>query len=184
IVGRRLAPFLATVAGLEAPSEVDRAGPGSVSVEVALDPATVPVSTAPWIPPEVESTSDGVEIAEVMGEPLVVAPDDTLAEVAERLTTRRSTAAAVADSGGDLVGILTTTDVIRASAARVQPGEARAQLWMTAEPVTVSPHYPVDAAAMLMSEYGIHHLLVVDGDRVVGTVSVEDLCRAAGIEAV
>jgi sulfide:quinone oxidoreductase len=181
IVGRRLAPFLAAAAGLDAPSEPPPGDAGTVSVEVALDPATAQVSTAPRIPPDIEGATDEVEVAELMVEPLVVAPDDTLADVAEQLTTRALTAAAVAESGR-LIGIVTASDVVRASAARVQPAEAHARMWMTAEPVTVPPHYPVTAAAMLMAEYGIHHLLVVDDERVVGTVAVEDLCRA-GIEA-
>ncbi len=50
---------------------------------------------------------------------------------------------------------------------------------MTAEPVTVSPTYPVSAAVMLMAEYRIHHLVVVDGARVVGMIDVEDLRQGA-----
>jgi CBS domain-containing protein len=50
---------------------------------------------------------------------------------------------------------------------------------MTAEPITVPPSYPASAAALLMSEYGIHHLPVVDGERLVGIVDLEDVLAVA-----
>ena len=71
---------------------------------------------------------------------------------------------------GNVIGILTTADLVRASSARVHPSEARARQWMTAEPVTAGPRTHVAAAATLMREYGIHHLVVVDGGRPVGVL--------------
>ena len=68
--------------------------------------------------------------------PLVVAPADTLVEVAQRMRERDTGSAAVADSGR-LVGILTSRDVLRAFAARAHPGRSFVREWMTAEPVAV-----------------------------------------------
>ena len=172
IVGRRLGPFLATIAGAEgATSPPEEAG--ALAVEVELEPTSVALSTTP--PLSLTELGPGeLEIADVMAEPVVVAPEDTLGEVAGELVARDLTAAAVCDRG-HLIGIITASDVVRASAARVQPAEARARLWMTAEPVTVSPGYPLSPAVMLMAEYGIHHLLVVEDEHVVGVVGIEDL---------
>jgi CBS domain-containing protein len=107
---------------------------------------------------------------------VVVAPEDTLGEVAEGLLERGTTAAAVAEYGR-LIGILTVGDLIRASAMRVHPSEGRVRQWMTADPVTVARQSSVAAAAHLAREYGIRHLLVVDGDRPVGMLHAGDTLR-------
>jgi CBS domain-containing protein len=75
---------------------------------------------------------------------------------------------------GRLIGILTAGDLIRASAMRVHPSEARARQWMTAEPVTVSRKTSLAAAARLAREYGISQLPVVEGERLVGMLLVDD----------
>ena len=109
--------------------------------------------------------------------PLVVAPEDTLGEVAERLVEQDGGAAAVAEYGR-LIGILTRADLLRAYAARAHPSEARVRQWMTAEPVTISLGTTLSAAATLMREYGINHLPVVEGERPIGMVGMLDLVRS------
>jgi CBS domain-containing protein len=120
-------------------------------------------------------------VSELMSsDPVVVAPEDTVGEAAERLLARGATAAAVADSGR-LIGILTTSDLVRASAMRVHPAEGRARQWMTAEPVTVTPKTSVAAAAFLARQYGIRHLPVVEGDRPVGMLHLDEALQQAGV---
>ena len=122
---------------------------------------------------------EGRSVGEVMSvEPLVVAPEDTLGEIAEKMRARDVGSAAVADYGR-LIGILTSRDMLHAFAGRAHPSEARAREWMTAEPVTVSSDAPVEAAVTLMTEYGIHHLPVVEADRPVGMLGLREAARAA-----
>lgn len=180
VVGRHLAPFLAAVAGHEEPGTTPTEVPGSVPVEVELEHVPAALSTARQLSLGEHDAEEAV-IGDVMASPVVVEPEETLGEVAEQLVTHEATAAAVCERGR-LVGILTASDVVRASAARVQAADTGVRLWMTTEPVTVSPSFPVSPALMLMAEYGIHHLLVVDDERVVGVVGVETL-RQAGANA-
>ena len=98
---------------------------------------------------------------------LVVSPEDTLGDVAEKMRDRDTGSAAVADSGR-LTGILTSRDLLRAFAGRVHPSEARVREWMTAEPLAVSAEQRRSAATVVMNEHGVHQLLVVDGKRPVG----------------
>jgi CBS domain-containing protein len=112
-------------------------------------------------------------------EPVLIDSHDTLGEVAERLVAHGSTAAAVVENG-ELVGIVTAADIVRASAARSQPDELPVRLWMTVEPVSVPTTYPASAAALLMSEYGIRHLPVADDQRVVGLLELEQVLAATG----
>ena len=76
---------------------------------------------------------------------LVVAPEDTLGEVAEKMRARDVGSALVADYGR-LIGILTSRDMLRALAGRVHSSEARVRQWMTAEPITVSATTTLEAA--------------------------------------
>ena len=172
IVGRYLASFLATAAGAK---EKDEAPPpaGVLTIDVELDPAMTYGRRAPVA----DRTGDGVTVAEVMEAPLVVAPEDTLGEVAERMRADDSGAVTVAEFGR-LIGILTARDLLHAIAARTHPSEARVRSWMTAEPVTASRSTSIEAAAALMVEYGVHHLPVVDGEAPVGMLAVEQVGRA------
>jgi sulfide:quinone oxidoreductase len=179
IVGRYLAPFLGAIAGVESPPEAP-AAPGAVPVEVELD--TGKIARLAALPLEIARDAEGgagPTAADVMWtEPLVVAPEDTLGEVAEKMRERDLGSALVADYG-HLIGILTSRDLLRAFAGRVHPSEARVREWMTAEPVAVSAETPIEAAVALMTEYGFHHLPVVEDERPVGMLGLRQAARSA-----
>jgi sulfide:quinone oxidoreductase len=179
IVGRYLAPFLGTFAGVESPPEAPSAF-GAVPVEVELDAATVDGLAALRLETAPAAEGDGgATVADVMStDPLVVAPEDTLGEVAEKMRARDVGSALVGDYGR-LIGILTSRDLLRAFAGRVHPSEARVREWMTAEPVAVSAATPIEAAVTLMTEYGFHHLPVVDGERPTGMLGLRQAARQA-----
>lgn len=48
---------------------------------------------------------------------------------------------------------------------------------MTADPMTVKPHDPLEACMGLMANRGFRHLPVMEGDKVVGVVSVGDVVK-------
>ncbi len=107
---------------------------------------------------------------------LAVAPEDTLGEAAQRMAQHGIGSVVVLDYGR-LVGILTERDVLRAVADRVHSSEARVRDWMTGEPVTATESTFAGEAARMMLEQGFRHLPVVDGDHVVGIVSLRDVAR-------
>jgi len=120
------------------------------------------------------------QISDVMRPNFIeVAPEDTLGEVAERMTLQNVGAVAVKDSGR-LIGILTERDLLKAMAARVHSSEARVRQWMTGDPVTASADTDVDEAARVMLEHGFRHLPVLDDSgRVIGIVSLRRVVSAA-----
>jgi CBS domain-containing protein len=121
-------------------------------------------------------------IADVMRhEWIEVAPEDTLGEVAERMSELNMGAAAVLDFGR-LIGILTERDLIRAMAARVHSSEVRVREWMTAEPITATTDTDVDEAAQVMVEHGFRHLPVLDEHgQLAGLVSLRRVVAATTV---
>src|SRR5581483_11771323 len=107
-------------------------------------------------------------LADVMRtEFIVVAPEDTLGEVAERMTALNVGSVVVKDFGR-LIGILTERDLLKAMAARVHSSEARVRQFMTEDPITATPDMECEDAERLMLEKGFRHLPVLEGDEVVG----------------
>lgn len=106
---------------------------------------------------------------------LTVAPGDRLGEVAKRMVDRDVGAALVLE-GGALAGILTERDVLRAVAAGISEATVVSD-WMTRDPETMGPDEPTLHAAVLMIHGGFRHLPLVEGDEVVGVLSIRDLMR-------
>jgi CBS domain-containing protein len=97
----------------------------------------------------------------------------SIMEVAQRMVDRNVGAVLVLD-GGRLAGILTERDVLRA-VARGLTDSTRVADCMTAHPETIAPEDTTDHAAVLMLHGGFRHLPVVQGDDVVGVISIRDL---------
>jgi CBS domain-containing protein len=118
-------------------------------------------------------------IGDVMRPELIeVAPEDTLGEVAERMTAVNIGAVVVKDFGR-LIGILTERDMLKAMAARVHTSEARVREWMTADPITATTETDVEEAARVMIEHGFRHLPVIGDDgRVAGCISLRRVVAA------
>ena len=111
-------------------------------------------------------------IADVMRLDFIeVAPEDTLGEVAERMTAKNVGAVVVKDFGR-LIGVLTERDMLRAMAARVHTSDARVRQWMTEDPITAPPDMSFEEAQKIMLDKGFRHLPVVDGDTILGIVSL------------
>ena len=112
---------------------------------------------------------------------LEAAPEDTLGEVAERMTAVNVGAVAVKDFGR-LIGILTERDMLKAMAARVHTSEARVRQWMTEDPITAPLDMDVEEAARIMLDNGFRHLPVVDeSGQVVSVVSLRRVVAATKV---
>ena len=111
-------------------------------------------------------------IADVMRPEFIeVAPEDTLGEVAERMSAQNVGSVVVKDFGR-LIGILTERDMLLAMAARVHTSDARVRQWMTENPITASPDTTFEEGSKIMLDKGFRHLPVVDGETILGIVSL------------
>ena len=110
----------------------------------------------------------------ISGKVFSVSPAATVAEAAETMVKGRVGSAVVVD-GPWLLGIFTERDALRVLAAGIDPTTTRVKDWMTKDPVTVDPDTDSDDAAAIMATEGFRHLPVVEGDSVVGVVSLRDV---------
>jgi CBS domain-containing protein len=117
------------------------------------------------------------KLADMMtSEVLTVDPADTIGETAQKMVELGVSSAVVSDYGR-LIGIVTERDLTRAVAGRVHSSEARVREWMTSEPVTLTPDASPEEAARVMLDNGFRHIPILDGEQIVGIVSIRDVAR-------
>jgi CBS domain-containing protein len=118
-------------------------------------------------------------LGEIMsGQLITVTPSTTVAEAATVMGGNRVGSALVM-TDDEMHGIFTERDIVRALSQDFDaPGQPVAH-WMSREVRTVPPGTSVQEGLDLMLTNGFRHLPVVEGDKVVGIVSMRDLTRAA-----
>lgn len=111
------------------------------------------------------------------GQVISIGGDSTVAEAIALLAGKRIGALPVLD-GRRVVGIISERDVIYCLAtAGAAALDKRIADVMTAPPRTVEPNHSVLGALSLMTQRRFRHLPVVDGDSMVGFVSIGDLVK-------
>jgi CBS domain-containing protein len=116
-----------------------------------------------------------------------IAPADPLVDASLRMTEFGVSSLPVVDEHGRAVGLITRTDLLRVGVATFPSGFAdmvlhlprkRVDEVMTRDPVWLSADAPLSHAARAMARRGMHRVLVIDEDRIVGIVSTSDVMRA------
>jgi CBS domain-containing protein len=106
------------------------------------------------------------------------APEETLMQAVSRLVQHNIGSLVVIEQGR-MVGIITERDLLRACDAEsgcLTREQVRAR--MTANPVTGSPDDEIAAVMGLMTQRRIRHLPIMDGDELMGMISIGDLVKA------
>ena len=115
-----------------------------------------------------------MNIREVMTpNPRCVSPDDSIQSAAQIMRDEDTGAVPVCDNGR-AVGIITDRDIVIRAIADGQPNRPVRDI-ATRDVISVSPDTSTREAAELMSEHQVRRLPVVDGERLVGIVSLGDL---------
>jgi CBS domain-containing protein len=113
-----------------------------------------------------------------------VAPDETLQHAAEVLTHERIGALLVLKPNGDIAGIISERDIIRAVGVKGADVLAKpiAEL-MTKEVTCCAPEDTVDEAMAMMTERRFRHLPVRQGGKIVAMISIGDVVKMKVEEA-
>lgn len=112
---------------------------------------------------------------------LTVGPEHTLRRTASLMTERRVGSAVVVDPDGAGVGIITERDVLYAIGRGLDPDVERTAAHITWDVVYAGPDWTITDAAAAMVRGGFRHLVVLDGDEVLGVLSVRDILRVWSI---
>jgi CBS domain-containing protein len=112
------------------------------------------------------------------GAAISVAPATTVFEALERMA-EQNVGAVLVMSNERLVGIFSERDYARKVVLRgLNSRNTAVGDLMTGKVITVDPSWTADQCMALMTEHHIRHLPVVDGDRVVGVISIGDAVKA------
>jgi CBS domain-containing protein len=104
-------------------------------------------------------------------------PTETIAEVASLLCSRGVGALVVLDAG-QVAGIVSERDVVRAVADRGAAALAEpVSNCMTRDVLFAAPEETIDSLLSRMTDRRIRHLPVCHGERLVGLVSIGDLVK-------
>ena len=117
-------------------------------------------------------------ILQSKGADVLTVEADTLVRDAVELLAERKIGALPVVKGSAVAGIMSERDVIyclRTDGAAVLDWPV--ERIMTAPAITVEPDHQVMGALSLMTKRRIRHLPVVEGDRIIGIVSIGDLVK-------
>src|SRR5207248_1358696 len=107
--------------------------------------------------------------------PETVGPGTTVADVA-RLMRDLDVGIVPVVNEDQLMGVITDRDItIRVTAAGLAPFEVSVQDFLSPNPVSVSPNDDLDKARQVMADHQIRRLLVTEGNKLVGILSIGDV---------
>jgi CBS domain-containing protein len=107
-----------------------------------------------------------------------VAPDDTVFE-ALRLMADTNIGAVLVLEDGRVCGIMSERDYARKMVLHGKSSrETQVREVMTTRVITVTPEWSCDECMALITEKHIRHLPVLEGDQLVGVISIGDVVRA------
>jgi predicted transcriptional regulator len=101
-----------------------------------------------------------------------------LKEVARMFVERNITGAPVVNAGGELVGVLSKTDIIRKTNSIGAWSPSTAGQIMTKPAVTVAPNETLQRVCETMYERRIHRIVVAEGKQIKGILTTMDILRA------
>jgi CBS domain-containing protein len=117
-----------------------------------------------------------------------IGPDDTVYD-AVKLMAEKNVGAVLVMEGDKLVGLISERDYSRKIMLKGKRSrETKVSEIMSTQLTVIPPSEPIDRCLRLMTDKRIRHLPVLDGDKVVGVISIGDLvkyvidCQSAAIE--
>lgn len=121
---------------------------------------------------QILSGKDASEIA-------TIAPDASVSDAANLLSSKRIGAVVVSSTGSDVVGILSERDIVRELGKRGTGClNDKVSALMTSDIITTKGSETTEKVLQTMTEKRFRHMPVMDGDQMIGIVSIGDIVSA------
>jgi CBS domain-containing protein len=116
-------------------------------------------------------------------EPITLPPNTPIFEAARTMSEQRVSSVLIVEQG-HLFGLITDRDLRnRVLAVGLDPERPVADI-ATLAPMTINVHSPAFDALLLMARHNIHHVPVLDGQRIVGMITATDVTEQHSTSAV
>jgi len=117
-----------------------------------------------------EKSSEGV---------VTIAPGSSVGDAAKTLSARRFGALVVSSDGKDVLGILSERDIVRAIGGS-GPGclADPVETLMTSKIISATRDETIESVLAKMTQGRFRHMPVMDGDEMVGLISIGDVVKA------
>jgi CBS domain-containing protein len=103
--------------------------------------------------------------------------DTVISEVEKAFLTNNISGAPLVDDSGTAVGFISKSDISRFDSTGDDPFYARAHEIANPNLIATEPSASIEQAAQLMLHEHVHHLVVMDGQTIVGVLSAFDFVR-------
>ena len=121
----------------------------------------------------------GLTAADVMIRSVVTVTESTsLKEVVRLFSERRITGAPVVNDEGELVGVISESDIVRKSNSIGAWSPDNAGQIATKPAVTIAPGETLQRICELMSNRRIHRVVVAEGKNISGIITTMDILKA------
>jgi len=109
---------------------------------------------------------------------LTVTETTPLKEVTRLFSEQKITGAPVVDADGNLLGVISETDIIRKTTSIGAWSPTLVSQIMTRPAITVAPDESLQRVCELMANRRIHRIVVAEGLKVAGIITTMDILKA------
>lgn len=119
-----------------------------------------------------------MKVEDVMSREVITLDENVSAKKAAEIMAQEGVSAVIATSEGKAIGILTERDILKRIVAEDKNSrETKVKEIMSSPLVAIEPSTDLEKAAHLMFEKKIKNLPVIHENRLIGLVSLQDICR-------
>jgi CBS domain-containing protein len=116
-----------------------------------------------------------MDVKTVMNKNVVIAKKDITLKEATEVMTKLHIGCLVITENQKILGIITSSDILKAIANDKNPNTVLAEEIMSKNVITIDPDKRIEDAVDIMMKYGIKKLPVVSDDKIEGIITASDI---------
>jgi CBS domain-containing protein len=113
-----------------------------------------------------------------------ISPATTVLEAAQTMRQNRVGALPVVDDRNHLMGIVTDRDIVVNAIANGAGPDSTIETYGVRDVFTVAPDATLEEVQVIMGDNQVRRLPVVDGEEIIGIISLADVAKAGAAEEV